>query len=230
MSILRAGMKVVTRPCFAIQPIATGMRSHLGALSAWLLLASSVFVSAVPLGVPTTVGFDDCILTDWAWPPNVLGSDGQPYCGFQWMDFACANSVGDIAFAESFANGAVTSSHVLSNYGGANARFSWIRPFDLNSAYLTAVGVDELDIQVLGFRQGDLVYDTTVRVNGSSPTLFCFDYLDVSFVQFNANSTRFVLDDMTLTLSVPDAGSSSLILIASLTALLALRRRLPGRH
>jgi len=58
--------------------------------------------------------------------------------------------------------------------------------FSFISVYLTGYWNSNLNIEVQGFRTGTLLYDTTVVVSATSPTLFTFNYLDIDRLYFNS--------------------------------------------
>lgn len=122
--------------------------------------------------------------------------------------------------------GRVSGDFSAYNSGASPASFSRATDFDFVSAYFASAWNTGLNITIQGFNNGSLLYDQTVVVNSSGPTLFNFNYLGVDLVTLNSfggvdsnpldsgSGTHFVLDDMVIsdaTAPVPEPASLLLI-------------------
>jgi hypothetical protein len=92
-------------------------------------------------------------------------------------------------------------------------------PFDLHSGYLTAAWNDNLQLRVVGYNSGTLIYDQTYTLQATAPTLINFDFLGVTEVDFIpsggvhhagylGHGTHFVLDNVLI--STGDAVASGI--------------------
>jgi len=166
------------------------------------------------------------------------------YNGLNWGNFGAVDS--GCCGPSGYQNGVVSNPNVAFNRYGDPADFSSNPPFTFNSVYLTGAWNDGLHIEVQGFNGANLIYDRTVRVNTSGPTLFNFNYLnvtEVNFISFGGvphgyigEGEHFVMDNLTineLVSSVPE--TSEYCMPIALGALLAFgavqrRRRVASRH
>ena len=169
------------------------------------------------------------------------------YGGFSWDNFSYLNG----AFSEingttvtnltntGYSNGRVSGNYVAFNTGGDPALVS-DSVFDFNSAYLTAAWNDGLSVTVEGLNKGKTLYDKTVVVDTTKPTLINFDYFGVDELRFTASGgvepdylkvqggpgTQFTLDNFTFNeTSVPEPSTVS----GALTAIgigVAFKRKL----
>ncbi len=111
------------------------------------------------------------------------------YQGLVWSNFAVGNAV--LLTANSglsgFYYGMITPSNVALNAHGDPAEIdSTGTNFNFLSAYLTGAWRSNLNIEIQGFNGPTMLYDTTVVVSATSPTLFTFNYLGINHVAFNA--------------------------------------------
>ena len=80
-----------------------------------------------------------------------------------------------------------TNAVEVSNREGVPARiYDLDGSFDLNSAWLTALGTNA-EVQVQGYAGTTLLYDNTYTMSAGTPTLIQFDYLGVDRVTFLAS-------------------------------------------
>jgi hypothetical protein len=161
------------------------------------------------------------------------------YQGLSWSNMAYINAI--ITANALGTNGAlygmVSASNVAFNANGTPAEVDGRGTnFNFLSAYLTGAWNSNLNIEVQGFRDTNLVYDETKVVSATSATLFTFDYLDIDRLYFNSfggepafggpSREVFVMDNFMFEF-IPEP--SSLLLTAlglvSLVAFLKHRRR-----
>jgi len=189
-------------------------------------VALCVILATPALSLAAVITFDAGVLDNAPVP--------SPYQGLNWDNFYGMNAVRFTFNPSGFVAGMVSSDFVAYNAFGDPASFSSDTPFDFNSAYLTGGWRDGLNVQVQGFMGPTLAYDQTVVVAATAPTLFNFNYLGVDLVLFMSSGgvdqgyglsgTHFVMDNMTINESVPEPGTS-LLMLAGLGALVALLRR-----
>jgi len=203
-----------------------------------LFLLYSVFLalllfSVLPLGTATVITFDDMTST--------IVSNGVPilqttaaitngYQGLNWINFFTENGplVVKMSGTNGYYYGMVTASNVAFNGSGTPAEVdSSGTDFNFLSTYLTGAWNSNLNIEVEGFRNGTLLYDTTVVASATSATLFTFNYLDVDRLTFTSSGgqnagfplgggEQFVMDNFTFEF-VPEPSS---LLLATAGALL----------
>jgi hypothetical protein len=173
----------------------------------------------------TVITFDD-IST-----PSIFASIPNGYQGLNWStNFSTLNAfsfTGGSAL-NGYYYGMVSSSNVAYNGSASPAEIdAQGTNFDFLSAYLTGAWNSNLNIEVEGFRSGGLLYDTTVVVGATSPTLFTLDYLNIDRLTFNSfggqsagfsshGGANFVMDNFTFDF-VPEP---SPLLLATAGALL----------
>jgi len=128
-----------------------------------------------------------------------------------WSNMFVVNAVRDTAAngTNGYYYGMMSASNVAYNGFGLPAEIdSPGSNFDFLSAYFTGAWNSNLNIEVQGFGTGGLLYDTTVVVSATSPTLFTFNYLDIDRLYFDSYGGEvafgpspeynFVMDNMTI--------------------------------
>jgi hypothetical protein len=174
--------------------------------------------------------FDD--LLGWPWP--------NPYNGLNWINFLPENVPTLIAegFSPSgYQAGLVSGPNVVYNAGGNPASISRSAAFDFDSAYMTAAIMDNLQLEVKGYLNGNLKYDNTYTLSATSPTLIHFNCLGVDTVNLISSGGtphgypnfapggQFAMDNLTVNLSpVPEPGAVSLLMLGA--AVVVLWRRM----
>jgi hypothetical protein len=130
----------------------------------------------------------------------------------------------------------VSAPNVAFNASGNPAEIdSPLTNFDFLSAYFTGAWNTNLNIEVQGYRDTNLIYDETLVVSATNPTPFTLDYLDVNRLYFNSfggqdagfgqgAGEEFVMDNFEF---VPEPSSFLLAAlgVASLVAFLHHHRR-----
>jgi hypothetical protein len=204
--------------------------------SALALLAGASFY--IHPAVALTITFDD--LTDTS-----LGFGGTTIAnGYQGLNWTNWNVLNTAYFAANFGpNGAqpgtVSPPNVAFNPNGGEAIFSSTTPFTLNTADLTAVWNDGLQVTVNGLLNGVQVDTTTLSPSATAAMLETFNWAGINEVDLLASGgtqhvgysgagTQVALDNLTITSSqVTTPEPSSLAIVgAGLAGLgLACRRR-----
>jgi hypothetical protein len=204
------------------------MKSRL--LSRFLVCLSILFFSAVSTHSQTVVTFDDL---------HETGSGSylvNTYQGLSWSNFAVLNAVlsPSVYGLNGYYYGMVSSSNVAVNGIGNPAEIDSLSNFNFLSVYLTGAYNSNLNIEVQGFSGATLLYDTTVVASATSPTLFTFDYLDVSRLYFSnsggqpafatPSAPQFVMDNFAFEF-VPEPSSLLLTGLGAVTLWAFLKRR-----
>jgi len=188
-------------------------------LKATLKLAAVLLASGGIASAQQVITFDD------------LGSDEAPipagYAGFNWSSsfwYLNSNFVPD-----GYHTGVVSGPNVAYDAYGDSVSFSRATAFDLTSAYLTSAFFTSQGIEVQGFNGATEVYDQTYNVADTGPTLISFGYNDITSVNFvgAGQGTQFVLDNILVNGgTVPDGGTTSLLLGGTFFVVGLLRRKL----
>ena len=196
-----------------------------------LLLFPVALVFTAPCSA-IIVTFDD--LTDTRNGGGTLISN--TYQGLVWSNFAVGNVLLQTAFngTSGYYYGMITVSNVVTGGHGDPARIDTVGAnFNFFSAYLTGAWRSNLNIEVEGFRNGNLLYDTTVVASATDATLFTFNYLNIDrlafissggqYAGFSSDGLNFAMDNFNFEF-VPEPSSLLLTCIGGL-ALFGLVRR-----
>jgi hypothetical protein len=179
----------------------------LNRVCALALLAGASFY--VQPAVALTTGFDD--LTDTS-----AGFGGTPiangYQGLNWTNWSVLNTADAAAiFGPSGATpGTVSTPNVAYNADGQEAIFSSTTPFNLNSAYLTSVWNDNLQVTITGKLNGVTKDVATFTLSATLATLETFNFGDINEVDllvtvagtphsgYSGAGTQVALDNLTI--------------------------------
>jgi hypothetical protein len=176
----------------------------------------SVCVTALALSIGAASGAQAGTLTFDDLPGN-----GSPipngYGGFNWTNMWVLNGDTYSGNPSGYQNGVVSHSNVAFNAFGSPASLivSSNNAFTFNSTYLTAAWNDGLHVEVQGYNGATLLYDTTVTVDTSGPTLETFDYQNITQLVFTSSGgvnhgyvgsgEHFAMDNFTYNQSVQAA-------------------------
>lgn len=187
---------------------------------------AALFLTAMPAAAGTVLCFDD--LTTG---PRLPDDIPVGYGGLYWDNFGVAKD--DHKGANTgYYNAPMSGDYVAFNHYGDPAGFSSDDPFNLVGGYFTAGWRDGLQVDVEGYRAGDLVYSTAFTIDTHGPTWVQFGWDNVDQVLFRSSggetmgfaqdSYQFAMDNLTFHAPAPGA-----ILLAGLgTGLTSwLRRR-----
>lgn len=107
------------------------------------------------------------------------------YGGFIWNNMYYVNGV-SYYYASGYKNGVVSPNNVAYNaYGNPVVVNDGV--FDFNGAFFTGAWNDGLNIQIRGYLNGVLIYDSTITVNTSGPTWFAANYMGINELKFDAS-------------------------------------------
>ena len=198
-----------------------------------LTTIAGIYLASVAVSSAITITFDDLKTAGLIGISMPAGYEGPQWTGFQVRngESAVINSPNN-----PYHNAVVSPDNVAGNIDGRSATISSSTAFNLDSAYLTAVFVDSLDLKVEGFVGTTLTYDNTYFLNKSGPTLVDFNYVGVDKVEFitsgglvpivgiGPDNEDFAMDN--LNISVPDASATSSLLGIAFMGLCILRKKL----
>jgi hypothetical protein len=110
------------------------------------------------------------------------------YGGFNWSNMRLADGSRSATQGSGYDTGRVSGNFTTYNSGGATGSTATMgtQLFNFEGAYLTAAWNTGLNIQVKGFLDGVLQYDTTVIVDTTGPTWFDFSYAGIDFLEFRS--------------------------------------------
>jgi len=202
-----------------------------------LVSLTALMLSAAPTRSQILVTFDDFDLShSHAYSTNIPNG----YQGLNWTNFGVVNPVlmsNALTYSVGYGYGMISPSNVAYNAFGNPAEIDARGTnFDFLSAYLTAAWNSNLNIEVEGFRDTNLVYDQTKIVSPFGPTLFTFNYLDIDRLYFSSfggepafgagSEENFVMDNFMFEF-IPEPSTFLLTALAvvSLAAVLRHRRR-----
>ena len=160
-----------------------------------------------------TITFDDLptpVIDDTDGDGDVDVYDGSVtngYNGLTWDNFGVA-SAAEPHFSGYYA-GTISPTNVAFNGNGNPADFYGTNQFRLVSAYLTAAWNDDLQLEVLGYLNGTVVYNNIYYLSSTSPTLINFNNAVVNDVSFQSSGgshnpnydeygEQFALDNLTI--------------------------------
>jgi hypothetical protein len=151
------------------------------------------------------------------------------YHGFDWPGFwyvdapAFTRNTGASVYEVALVSG----TQVAFNVNGASPSITSLTPFDLNSAYFTAVWQAALQLEVRGFVAGTLAYDNTYELNSTGPTFLDFSYFrvdEVDFIPSGGGNQWFAMDNLQVN-AVPEPSTLALVALGLAAAASASLRR-----
>lgn len=189
--------------------------------------------SSVSARSQTAVTFDD--LSETASGSFIASG----YEGLVWNNFAGVNGIlfpRNYPFiTNGFYYGTVSASNVVANAGGNSAEIdSPGTNFNFVGAYFTGAWNSNLNIEVEGFRDTNLIYDETLVVSATTPTLFTLDYLNIDRLYFNSfggdvafgenGGPHFAMDNFEFEF-IPEPSSFLLAALGGVSLVALLRRK-----
>jgi hypothetical protein len=197
------------------------------------MLAFFFVVLALSKARATVITFD-------ALPLNTGTASVIPngYQGLAWSNFFVVNAVLQIDHYPFLTNGyyygIVSATNVAGNASGNPAEIDSSTNFNFYGVYLTGAWSSNLNIEVQGFRSGNLVYDQTVVASATNPTPFSFDYMDIDRLYFSASGGQpafngaggsfFAMDNLTIEF-IPEPSSLLLTTLGAVTLFAVVRRK-----
>ena len=187
------------------------------------------------------VDFDDL-------PTSSLGSAvGAGYAGLNWSSFYHLTG-SSLSSPSGYKAGVVSPENVVYNAWAAPASILAIgdATFSVQSAFLCGAWNDDLQVQIQGFRDGNLLsgYDFTVVLSATAPTNVFMGFENIDELRFTSSGgtkhagydgsgTHFVLDDLALGAGqpqpVPEPSTYGLLGAGALLGLAIWRRRAARR-
>jgi hypothetical protein len=168
-----------------------------------LIYISLLAFAAGASAVADTIDFDD-----------LNGSGNQTiqngYAGLNWDNVYIYDATHDPANLNpsGYQFSVISPNNVAFNGFGNSATVSSDTVFNLNSAYLTAVWRDNLQVQVIGSLLGAPIYDNTYSLSATAATPINFNYLGIDSVQvsifsagtqhpgYNQNTNQVAIDNL----------------------------------
>lgn len=133
------------------------------------------------------------------------------YGGLRWDNVYVLDTTSN-NLINGYRNGLVSGSNVAFNGFGMSASVS-NGIFDFNGAYFTGVFNNGLTIDVQGWNNNQLLYDTSVVVDTIQPTYFNFDFQGINTIFFTSHGgtsagypgsgTQFAMDNFTFNEPIP---------------------------
>jgi hypothetical protein len=203
-----------------------------GASALVLLAGASIYIHPA---VALTITFDDLTDTSLGFGGTAIANG---YQGLNWTNWSVLNTA---LFATNFLSGlpsgalpgTVSPPNVAYNPTGGEAIFSSSTPFTFNSADLTALWSDNLQVTVTGLLGGVTKDTITLTPLATAATLETFNWADINEVDllaiggtphagYSGAGTQVIMDNMSITTPEP---STLAILGAGLAGLGVVRRR-----
>jgi hypothetical protein len=122
--------------------------------------------------------FDDITTDNYGAVPN-------GYLGLNWSGFSLLNAPNYFTQDTGYVRGNTSPDYVVFAYGTGTVSGVDDDEFEFVSTTLTAAWNDNLNIDINGYRDGLLIYETTVIVSDDEPTVFTFNWDDVDEVTFS---------------------------------------------
>jgi hypothetical protein len=187
--------------------------------------------SALSARSQTVITFDDIAApADGAFITN-------GYQSLNWSNFGVGNAVlhSNINGVSGYNYGMVSPSNIAFNADGTPAEIdSPGTNFTFLSAYFTGAWRSNLNIEIQGYRDTNLIYDETLVVSATNTTFFNLDYSDIDRLAFNSfggqyagfssDGEEFVMDNFMFDF-IPEPSSLLLTAMAAMCLLAFVRRR-----
>jgi hypothetical protein len=192
---------------------------------------------SIPLAsLGDVITFDDIVIP---FPYYYYSPITNGYHGLNWSNFGPLTPRD--ATNNGYYYGMVSPPNVAFNGAGSPAEIDALGTnFNFLSVYLTGAWNSNLNIEVQGYRDTNLIYDETLVVSATNATLFTFNYLDIDRLYFNSyggdnagfggSGEEFVMDNFEFEF-IPEPSSFLLAALGciSLVALVRHRSRASGK-
>jgi PEP-CTERM motif len=146
------------------------------------------------------------------------------YHGLQWNNWGVIDGWDSVGGYE---NGVISKNNVAFAPYGDPSSIDYSSSFNLVSAYMTASWQDGLQLEVKGLFNDIATYGNTYTLNETGSTLINFNYMGIDEVDFQVLSAQqqYVMDNLVLSIPVPEPSTLALFGLGVLTSLMAFRRR-----
>lgn len=165
------------------------------------------------------IGFDDL-------PGDETQAIANGYQGLDWTNLAAIRA--DAYPDSGYAAGTVSYANSAYNMYGQTAAISVSggATFDVTGAFFTSAWFDQ-EISFEGIRAGQVLYATDIAyvLDTTTPAWIQLDWSGIdTLVIYNSSGTPWAMDDLTVTVTVPEPGSLALF-SAALAGMAGMRRR-----
>jgi hypothetical protein len=197
----------------------------------WLVFRFSILlILSVTSSLGGLVTFDDLIRNTGT--ASIVPAN---YNGLTWSNFYAVNAIlnTNVLGVTGYYYGMVSASNDVANGLGQPAEINSPSNFNFLAASFAGAWRSNLNIEIQGFRNGGLLYDTNVIASATNPTLFTFSYLNVDRLYFSSSGgenagfssdgLNFAMDNFTFEF-VPEPSSLLLTCVGGLTLLAFVRR------
>jgi hypothetical protein len=180
----------------------------------------------------STLTFDDIRNANAPYPHLTNG-----YQSLNWSNFDVINAINEVSIngTNGVYYGVVSISNVAFNAFGDPAEVDARGTnFNFLGLFLTGVWRSNLNVEIRGFNGGNLLYDQTMLVSATNPTLFTLNYLNIDRLTFNSfggqyagfgsDASTFVMDNFTFEF-VPEPSSLLLTTAGALLLWPLLKRK-----
>jgi hypothetical protein len=203
------------------------MRASTMALRLLGILAIGFCFSAPAVASPITLDFENQ-------RDPMTGQVPDGYGGVHWHNIG-----GHPDYVGGYHTGIVSGSWTAFNFWGTPGAISQME-FNLYDGYFTGAWRDDMTLQVLGYKEGVQLYDTSWIVDSTGPTLLSLNYIGVDLVRFvtsgglnavgGGDGTYFVVDNLRLEVTQTPIPAALPLFATALGgfALVARRRKRTG--
>jgi hypothetical protein len=177
----------------------------------------AIFVAVAVLGAAAstygaTATFDDG-LADLTAIPN-------GYAGLSWNNLYALNGTTYFGNPSGYFDGRVSGDFVAYNGFGSPASFGLEPSFTVNSFYLTAAWLNDLDVLIEGLLDGSQVFSTSIQIDTTIQSLVTLNWSGIDEVRlttsggvegYDTDGTHFAMDNLVINSEfvpeVPEAGT-----------------------
>jgi hypothetical protein len=146
------------------------------------------------------------------------------YYGLQWNNWGVIDGWDSVGGYE---NGVISKNNVAFAPYGDPSSINYNGSFSLVSAYMTAAWQNGLQLEVKGLFNDIVTYDHTYTLNETGPTLINFNYMGIDEVNFQVLSgqQQYVMDNLVVSIPVPEPSTLALVGLGALASLVAVHRK-----